>query len=135
MEILGIGPTELIFIILIAIIVLGPKEMQNAGRTVGRWLNRLVNSEGWMYMKDATQTLRSLPNKWMREANMEMWEAQQDIRRAMDPRSGKLSSQRSQQRQSQPASDSAENSILPPSSDSSPSATDEKPSSQSDTHE
>ena len=38
MEILEIGPSELIFILLIAIIVLGPKEMQNAGRTVGRWL-------------------------------------------------------------------------------------------------
>ena len=132
MEILGIGPTELIFIILIAIIVLGPKEMQNAGKTVGRWLNRLVHSEGWIYMRDATQTLRSLPNKWMREANMEMWETQQDIRRSLDPRAGKLTSQR---RQSGPASDSAENSIQPPSSDSSASATDEKPDSQSDTHE
>ena len=132
MEILGIGPTELIFIILIAIIVLGPKEMQNAGKTVGRWLNRLVHSEGWIYMRDATQTLRSLPNKWMREANMEMWEAQQDIRRAMDPRTGVPISQR---RPSQPESETTENSIRPPSVDSSPSDADEKPASQINTHE
>ena len=132
MEILGIGPSELIFILLIAIIVLGPKEMQNAGKTVGRWLNRIVNSEGWMYMKDATQALRSLPNKWMREANMEMWGTQQDIRRAMDPRASKPTSQG---HQSRPASDSAENSIQPPSSDPSPSTVDEKPANPSDTHE
>jgi len=132
MEILGIGPPELIFIILIAIIVLGPKEMQNAGRTVGRWLNRLVNSEGWMYMKDTTQALRGLPGKWMREANMEMWEAQQDIRRAMDPRKVPQSSQR---RPDRPASDSTENSIKPPSVDSPASDSGDKSANQSDTHE
>ena len=42
MEILGIGWQELIFIVIIALIVLGPKDMQEAGRSLGRWLNRLV---------------------------------------------------------------------------------------------
>ena len=41
MEILGIGASELVFIILIAIIILGPKDMQKAGRTIGRFLNQL----------------------------------------------------------------------------------------------
>jgi hypothetical protein len=132
MEILGIGPTELIFIILIAIIVLGPKEMQNAGKTVGRWLNRLVNSEGWTYMKDTTQALRGLPGKWMRDANMEMWETQQDIRRAMDPRKGAPGSQR---RAGRPVSDSTENSIKPPSVDSPAPDAGDQSGNQSDTHE
>ena len=45
MEILGIGPSELLFIVLIAIIVLGPKDMQKAGRTpaVNRRAVRLVD--------------------------------------------------------------------------------------------
>ena len=85
MEVLGIGPTELVFILLIAIIVLGPKEMQNSGRTIGRWLNKLVNSDGWKTVRDTSQALRNLPNKLMRDANMEMWEAQQDVRRVMGP--------------------------------------------------
>ena len=41
MEILGIGASELIFIILIAIIILGPKDMQKAGRTIGRCLKSI----------------------------------------------------------------------------------------------
>jgi sec-independent protein translocase protein TatB len=86
MEILGIGPTELVFILLIAIIVLGPNEMQKAGRTVGRWLNQLRTSEGWKIVRDTSRELSNLPNKWMREANLEMWETQQDLRRAIDPR-------------------------------------------------
>ena len=38
MEILGIGPLELIFILLIALIVLGPGDMVKTGRTIGRFL-------------------------------------------------------------------------------------------------
>jgi sec-independent protein translocase protein TatB len=86
MEILGIGAPELIFILLIAIIVLGPKDMQKAGKTIGRWLNQLRESEAWKMVRDTSRDLRTLPNKWMREANMEMWEAQQDIRGTIDPR-------------------------------------------------
>lgn len=116
MEILGIGATELVFILLIAIIVLGPKEMQNAGKTVGRWLNRLVHSEGWKTFQDTTRALRSLPNRLMREANMEVWEAQQDIRRAIDPQAKPSASPR---RQGLSLPEEPENSIQPPSSDSS----------------
>jgi sec-independent protein translocase protein TatB len=86
MEILGIGAPELIFILLIAIIVLGPKDMQKAGKTIGRWLNQLRESEAWKMVRDTSRDLRTLPNKWMREANMEMWEAQQDIRGTIDSR-------------------------------------------------
>ena len=35
MEILGIGPMELFFIVLLAMIILGPKDMVKAGRTLG----------------------------------------------------------------------------------------------------
>ena len=87
MEILGIGPTELVFIILIAIIVLGPKEMQNAGRTIGRLLNQLRTSEAWKLVRDTSRELSNLPNKWMRDANLEMWETQQKAQGTIDPRS------------------------------------------------
>ena len=40
MEILGVGPSELIFIVIIALIVLGPKDMQKAGKTIGKWMRR-----------------------------------------------------------------------------------------------
>ena len=71
MDILGIGPTELIFVILIALILLGPKEMQKAGRTIGRWLRDFVSSDNWRAFRETSREIRNLPNRLMREANLE----------------------------------------------------------------
>lgn len=84
MEILGIGPSELLFIIIIALIVLGPKDMQKAGRTVGRWLNNLVRSDGWKALQQTSREIRTLPTKLMRDANMELAETEREMRKAMD---------------------------------------------------
>lgn len=86
MEILGIGASELVFIILIAIIVMGPGQMKQAGKTIGHWLNQMSNSEVWKLVRDTSNELSNLPRKWMKEANMELWEAEQDIRNTIDPR-------------------------------------------------
>lgn len=87
MEFLGVGPSELIFIILIAIIILGPKDMQKAGRMIGRFLNQLMRSDGWKIFQQTSNELRNLPRNLMREANMEIMEAEKDLRRVIDPRS------------------------------------------------
>lgn len=71
MEILGIGPLELIFILLIALVVLGPNDMVKAGRTIGRFLNRLIKSPTWNTLLKTTQELKHIPTKLMREANLE----------------------------------------------------------------
>ena len=71
MEILGIGPLELFFILLIALIVLGPGDMVKAGRTLGRFLRKVVTSPEWRTVQKASRELRYLPNRLMREANME----------------------------------------------------------------
>ena len=84
MEILGIGPSEFIFILIIALIVLGPKDMQKAGRTVGRWLNQLIRSDGWKAVQQTTREIRNLPNTWMREANLEIAETERELRKATD---------------------------------------------------
>lgn len=86
MEIFGIGASELIFILLIAIIVLGPKDMQKAGRTIGRWLNQLVRSDSWRIFQRTSSELRNLPRNLMREANMELQEVDKELRRTIDPR-------------------------------------------------
>jgi len=84
MEILGIGPSELVFIIIIALIVLGPKDMQKAGKTIGRWLNDLVRSDGWKAFQQTSKEIRTLPTKLMREANMDMAETEKNIKKALD---------------------------------------------------
>jgi Sec-independent protein translocase protein TatA len=71
MEILGIGPLELLFIFLIALIVLGPTDMVKAGRTLGRLMRRIVMSPGWQTFQRASRDLRYLPNKLMRDAGLE----------------------------------------------------------------
>ena len=81
MEILGVGPQELIFIIIIALIVLGPKDMQKAGKTIGKWLNTLMRSDGWKIFQQTSRELRNLPTNLMREANMDLKETEADIRR------------------------------------------------------
>jgi sec-independent protein translocase protein TatB len=93
MEFLGIGPSELVFIVLLAIIILGPKDMQKAGRTVGRWLNQLIRSDGWKALQRASREIRNLPTNLMREANMEELQGlSQDIRQSIDPRQPSVSS-------------------------------------------
>src|SRR5512143_1424857 len=81
MEILGIGPSELLFIVVIALIVLGPRDMQKAGRMIGRWLRKVVTSDGWRLFQQTSREIQTLPNRLMREAALdELKEVQNDLR-------------------------------------------------------
>jgi len=71
MEFLGIGPLELLLILLLALIILGPKDLEKTAKSIGSGLNRLVRSDTWKTVTEASRQLRTLPNKLMREANME----------------------------------------------------------------
>jgi sec-independent protein translocase protein TatB len=71
MEFLGIGPLELFFIVVIALIVLGPKDMVKAGRTLGRWLRNVVTSPSYRTVQQVSNELRNLPNRLMREAGFD----------------------------------------------------------------
>jgi Sec-independent protein translocase protein TatA len=72
MEILGVGVPELIFVIIIALIVLGPKDMQKAGKTIGKWLRSIITSDGWKIFQQTSREIRTLPNKLIRDANEEI---------------------------------------------------------------
>ena len=71
MEILGIGPLEAIFIVLLALIAIGPRDLGTAARSLGRALNRVYRSEAWQSLTQASRTLRGLPNRLAREAALE----------------------------------------------------------------
>lgn len=71
MDILGIGPLELIFILIIALIVLGPTDMVKAGRTLGKFLRQVVTSPTWRAVTRTSSELRTLPNKLIRDAGLE----------------------------------------------------------------
>ena len=78
MDILGVGVPELAFIILIAIIVLGPRDMQKAGKTIGTWMRKVVMSPEWREIKNASNKIKSLPAELMREANPDLDEYRRD---------------------------------------------------------
>ena len=71
MDILGIGPLELLFIFLIALIVLGPKDMVKAGRTIGTYLRKIVTSPTWSTVQKASEEIKLFPNRLMREAGLD----------------------------------------------------------------
>ena len=78
MDFLGVGAWELVFIVLIAIIVIGPRDIGKTARSVGRFLNRLYKSEEWKAITQASRQLRGLPNRLAREAQLE------EIQRTLD---------------------------------------------------
>lgn len=71
MELFGVGPLELLFIIVIALIVMGPRDMAKAARKLGRFLNQLYKSDTWRAIMEASRNLRTLPNRLAREAALE----------------------------------------------------------------
>jgi sec-independent protein translocase protein TatB len=71
MEFLGIGPMELVLILVVAIIVLGPKDMVKAGRTIGKFLHTLLTSDAWKAVRQTTKELENLPTRLVREAGLE----------------------------------------------------------------
>jgi sec-independent protein translocase protein TatB len=116
MEILGIGPSELIFIVIIAIIVLGPRDMQKAGRTIGKWLRKVVTSDGWKLFQQTSREIQTLPNRLMRDAALEeLREAQRDLRQPLALNDGAASTPAAAPSGTgvAPASSSEEPKILP----------------------
>ena len=71
MEILGIGPLEIILILVLALIIFGPKEIDNAGKTIGKNLNKLIRSDTWKTINQTSQELKNLPTRLMRESGLD----------------------------------------------------------------
>jgi Sec-independent protein translocase protein TatA len=83
MEFLGIGPLELLLIIILALIVFSPKDIAGGGKAVGRWINRLYRSDTYRSMKQVSQELQDLPNRLAREAHLdELKDLQKEVKSA-----------------------------------------------------
>ena len=114
MEILGIGPSELLFIVIIALIVLGPRDMQKAGRTLGKYMRKIVTSDGWKMFQQTSREIQTLPNRLMREAALdELKEAQKDIGQSLDVNRRPSEAAPTNPSDPEPAPE-PDNSILPP---------------------
>ena len=71
MEFLGIGPLELAFIILLAILIFGPKDIANTSKTIGKSLNKFIRSDTWKTINQTSRELKNLPTRLMRETGLD----------------------------------------------------------------
>ena len=126
MEILGIGPSELVFIVIIALIILGPKDMQKAGRTIGKWLRNIVTSDGWKVFQQTSRELRTLPNRLIRDANEEINQIGNELSNATNPTVSRLNNPNSPSRSQPMPTTSPENRIAPPTAESKTNESDQE---------
>jgi len=71
MDILGIGPLELIFILLIMLIVFSPNDLVKMAGNLGKFIRKFMTSSTWKAIQDTSKTIRNLPNKLAREAGLD----------------------------------------------------------------
>jgi Sec-independent protein translocase protein TatA len=67
MEIFGIGPLELLLILFLALVILGPKEMIDMSKKAATWLRKFRQSEAWK----TTKEVMDIPNKVMEETGLD----------------------------------------------------------------
>lgn len=71
MDFLGVGPLELFFVLIIALIIFGPNDIVKAGKSVGSFMRKVVTSDGWRAFQQARKGMSDLPTTLMREAGIE----------------------------------------------------------------
>jgi len=71
MNIFGIGPTELLLILILALLIFGPKDLQKTGKMLGSTLNKIVHSDIWQMFRKTRTEISNLPNRLMREAGVD----------------------------------------------------------------
>ena len=99
--IFGVGPLEILLVLVLALIFLGPQDMVKTARSLGRAFYRLYHSPIWRQIMSTQQELRDLPTKFVREAGMEETlaslkkdgaEIRDDIRQATQSATSELTS-------------------------------------------
>jgi Sec-independent protein translocase protein TatA len=84
MNILGIGPLELFFILLLALLIFGPKDLEKTGKSIAQSMLKIVRSDTWKTVSQVSRKIKNLPNEMMREAGME------ELKQSMAPLAGDL---------------------------------------------
>jgi Sec-independent protein translocase protein TatA len=71
MNFFGIGPLEIVLVLVLVLIVFGPKDLQNAGKTLGRILNSIIHSDNWKQINKTRMEINNLPKRLMKDAALE----------------------------------------------------------------
>lgn len=85
MDILGIGIPEIIFILIIMLIVMGPDDMVKMGRSMGKLVRQIVRSDAWHAIRRTSRELREIPTRFVREAGLdELEKIQKELKADVD---------------------------------------------------
>jgi Sec-independent protein translocase protein TatA len=85
MDFFGVGWLEIFFILIIVLLVAGPKDIERGARGLGRMINRLNHSPTYMAVRRASNELRNLPARLAREANLEeLKELSQEVKQVKE---------------------------------------------------
>jgi Sec-independent protein translocase protein TatA len=71
MEFLNIGGLELVAILVIAFIVLGPDRITKFGKDLGVWVRKLNRNETFRDVVQTTDEIRNYPRKILQDAMLE----------------------------------------------------------------
>jgi Sec-independent protein translocase protein TatA len=71
MEILNIGPLELLLILVLAVIIFGPEDLVKYSRKAGRWIYRASKSDFWKSVVGTSKEIKEFPKQIMKEAEIE----------------------------------------------------------------
>lgn len=81
MQFFNIGFGEILFILIIAVIVLGPERIVSSARQAGKLIRQVVSSPFWREMMKTQAELRQLPRQLMSESGLD--KDVEDIRKEM----------------------------------------------------
>ena len=88
MNIFGIGPLEIVFVLIIGILVLGPEGMVEAGRKLGRFMRSIIHSDWWKNIRQGVTEIQYLPQRLIREAELEELNELRDLTKDSFPKIG-----------------------------------------------
>ncbi len=71
MDFLGIGLPELGLILVVALLVLGPKDMVSTARRIARTIRALTQSEFWRTTREAWKMAKDIPTELLRESGLD----------------------------------------------------------------
>jgi Sec-independent protein translocase protein TatA len=79
MQIFNVGVLEILFILILAFIVLGPRRTIKTARDVGVWVRNLAKSPIWRDIVSASSEIRDLPKKLMDDAELQKMVEELDL--------------------------------------------------------
>ncbi len=90
MELLGLGLGEWLAVLILILLLFGPKDMAVNARKIARWVRKITQSDFWRDMRETGREISQIPAQLAQEAGLEEWqqtrrEWEQEIGSIMPP--------------------------------------------------